>query len=397
MEKTALILCSGCGIGDALDFDAVSEVAGENGAATTLVHECLCAPEGLEALKATVSEHELDGVLVCACSERAKTEEFESLGFDASSMYRIAFREHCTWSHPAGEEDTQMLAEDLVRMGFARMQSAKPIEPLAEDVDDTVLVVGGGRAGMEAALAAAGMGHSVVLVEKTDALGGRLAAQLSVFPEEPPYEEPQENTMPKLIEKLSSNDHIKVLTSTTIEKIHGQPGQFKVNLNGSSGLEVTVGSIVQATGATPYDAGKLGHLGYGASPDVVTSQELEKMLVDGRLSCPSDGRTPQRVIFVQCAGSRDPDHLVYCSSECCATTLRQVAEIKKIDPKIQSAVVYKDIRTPGHMEYFFLGVQNTSEMMMTRGDVERVEANGRLSVRRADPRAARRPPQCRAF
>ena len=214
MEKTGLILCSGCGIGDALDFDAISEVATENGAATTLIHECLCAHEGLEALKATVPEHELDGVLVCACSERAKTEEFASLGFDAASMYRIALREHCTWSHPAGEEDTQMLAEDLVRMGFARMQSAKPIEPLSEDVDDTVLVVGGGRAGMEAALAAAGMGHSVVLVEKTDALGGRLAAQLSVFPEEPPYEEPQENTTPKLIEEVSSNDHIKVLTST---------------------------------------------------------------------------------------------------------------------------------------------------------------------------------------
>jgi quinone-modifying oxidoreductase subunit QmoB len=224
------------------------------------------------------------------------------------------------------------------------------------------------------------MGHSVVLVEKADALGGRLAAQVSVFPEEPPYEEPQENTTPKLIEELSSNDHIKVLTSTTISKIHGQPGQFKVSLNGSSGLEVTVGSIVQATGATPYDAGKLGHLGYGASPDVVSPQELEKMLVDGKLSCPSDGRTPQRVIFIQCAGSRDPDHLIYCSSECCATTLRQVAEIKKIDPKIQSAVVYKDIRTPGHMEYFFLGVQKTAEMMMTRGEVEKVEANGRLSV-----------------
>jgi quinone-modifying oxidoreductase subunit QmoB len=380
MDKTGFVLCSGCGIGDALDLEALSKVADESGAATTLTHECLCAPEGLDAIKGAAEEQSLEGILVCACSERVKTAEFASLGFDAAGMYRMAFREHCAWSHPAGEEDTQMLAEDLVRMGFARMKGAKVIEPLAEEINDTVLVVGGGRAGMEAALAAAGMGHEVVLAEKADALGGRLAEQASMLPEEPPYEEPQANTTSKLIDEVQANDGIEVLTSTTIDAIHGQPGQFKVSLNGATGLEVTVGAIVQATGATPYDANRLGHLGYGASADVVTAQELETMLVDGKVFCPSDGRTPQRVIFIQCAGSRDPDHLPYCSSECCATTLRQVAEIKKIDPGIQSAVLYKDMRTPGHMEYFFLGVQKTAEMMMARGEVESVTANGKLSV-----------------
>jgi quinone-modifying oxidoreductase subunit QmoB len=380
MDRLGLFLCSGCGIGDALDFDAIGEVADECGAATTVTHECLCAQEGLDAIRGAVSENELDGILVAACSERAKAEEFARLTEDDLAMYRLALREHCTWSHPGGEEDTQMLAGDLVRMGMARLDNVKPLQPLTEEVSDTVLVVGGGRTGLEAAQAAAGMGHPVVLVEKDDTLGGRLADQVSMPPEEPPYEEPQENIVPKLIEEVTSNDAIKVLTTTTIEKTTGQPGQLKVNLNGSSGLEMTVGAIVQATGATPYDAGKLGHLGYGASPDVVTSQELEKMLSDGRVACPSDGRTPQRVVFIQCAGSRDEDHLRYCSSECCINTLRQVAEIKKIDPKIQSAVVYKDIRAPGHMEYFFLGVQKTAEMMMTRGDVEKVEANGNLQV-----------------
>jgi quinone-modifying oxidoreductase subunit QmoB len=247
-------------------------------------------------------------------------------------------------------------------------------------VDRSILVVGGGITGITAALDAADAGHDVVLVEKSDQLGGRLAEQKSIPPEEPPYEEPQSNIMPKLIHQVTNHDEIKVLTSTTISEIAGQPGQLKVHLNGSSGLEMTVGAIVQATGADPYDATRLGHLGYGASPDVVTSQELEKMLVEGRVACPSDGRTPQRVVFVQCAGSRDPDHLPYCSSDCCVNTLRQVAEIKALEPSIQSAVVYKDIRAPGHMEYFFVGVQKTAEMMMTRGEVSKVEVNGRLSV-----------------
>jgi quinone-modifying oxidoreductase, subunit QmoB len=317
---------------------------------------------------------------VCACSERVKTEEFLSLGYSTAGMYRVPFREHCTWSHPAGDEDTQALAEDLVRMGVVRLKKSKLIEPLAEEISDTVMVIGGGRTGIEAALAAAGMGHPVVLVEKSDVLGGRLATQKSLLPDEPPYAQPQENTMPALIDRVTGNADIKVLTTTTIEKITGQPGQFKVHLNGSSGLEMSVGSIVQATGAKPYDASKLGHLGYGASPDVVTSDELEKMLVEGKVVCPSSGKEPQRIVFIQCAGSRDPDHLPYCSSECCATSLRQIAEIKSSQPDVQVAVVYRDMRTPGHMEYFFVAVQKMAGMMMTRGDVEKVEANGKLSI-----------------
>ena len=143
---------------------------------------------------------------------------------------------------------------------------------------------------------------------------------------------------------------------------------------------MTVGSIVQATGAKPYDASKLEHLGYGASPDVVTSHEFEKMLVDGKIACPSDGRTPKRIAYIQCAGSRDENHLNYCSSECCNNTLRQMMEVAKIDPSIENAVIYKDIRAPGHMEYFFLSAQKEAAGMMTRGDVEKIEANGKLKV-----------------
>jgi len=321
MDKIGLFLCSGCGIGDALDLDAVVSEA-KSGTVATVTHECLCAAEGLQAIRDAVAASELNGIVVAACSERAKREEFASLGFDPAGIYRVPLREHCTWSHEAGDEDTRMLAEDLVRMAVARMKTCKPIEPLAEEVSDTVLVVGGGRTGIEAAKVAADMGHPVVLIEQTDSLGGRLATQTSLLPEEPPYDRPHENILPKLIAEVTSHDQIKVLTSTTIEKITGQPGQFKVHLNGSSGLEMTVGAIVQATGARPYDAGKLGHLGYGASPDVITSEQLEAMLVDGKIACPSSGAAPKRVLFIQCAGSRDDNHLRYCSSECCSTTLR---------------------------------------------------------------------------
>ena len=384
MDKVGVFLCSGCGIGEALDMDSVIEAADEVGCACTLTHECLCAPEGLAAITGAISENDLNGILVAACSERAKTSEFAGLTTDGPSMFRVALREHCTWSHPAGDEDTNMLAQDMVRMGLARLDGVKPIDRLEEEISETVLVVGSGRAGLDAALTAAGLNHPVVLIEQDDELGGLLAHQKSIAPEEPPYDAPQANPVPKLIEEIKAQNNIKVLTSTSIVSIEGQPGQFKVQLNGSSGLEMTVGSIVQATGASPYDATKLGHLGYGASPDVVTSQEFEKMLVDGKIACPSDGRTPKRIAYIQCAGSRDPNHLVYCSSECCTNTLRQMMEVAKIDPAIENAVIYKDIRSPGHMEYFFLAAQKAAAGMMTRGEVDRVEANGKLSIHMTD-------------
>ena len=264
----------------------------------------------------------------------------------------MAIREHCAWPLKEAEddEDKTQCAKDMVQMGLARLDGVKAITPLEEEVNDSVMVVGSGRAGLEAATAASGLGHPVVLVESGDELGGLLASQKSVPPEEAPYDAPQPNPIPDLVEKVKSSDAVKVLTSTNIVKIDGQPGQFKVQLNGSSGLEMTIGSIVQATGATPYDASKLDHLGYGASPDVVTSHEFEKMLVDGKIACPSDGRTPKRIAYIQCAGSRDENHLNYCSSECCNNTLRQMMEVSKIDKSIENAVIYKEIRAHGHME-----------------------------------------------
>jgi quinone-modifying oxidoreductase subunit QmoB len=384
MDRIGAVLCSGCGIGDAVDLDAVAKAAAGSGAAATLIHGCCCSADGLQAIRDAVTERGLDGVVVAACSERAKRAEFASLGFDAATMARVALREHCTWSHPAGDDDTRLLAEDLVRMGVARVKNGSPIRPLSPEVSDTVLVVGAGRAGLEAAKTVAGMGHPVVMVERSGLLGGHLASQKSVLPEEPPYDRPHDNPMPGLIADITSCSGITVLTGTTIDAIAGQPGQFRVRLSGPSGRELAVGAIVQATGARPYDARKLHHLGYGASPDVVTSHELEAMLVAGQVVCPSTGAPPQRVLFVQCAGSRDDNHLRYCSSDCCTATLRQAYELRTIDAAVEIAVVYRDLRAPGHMEHLFNGVQRMAGMMMTRGDVEAVAVVGKPSVQIAN-------------
>ncbi len=381
MDKLGLFLCSGCGIGDALDLDALKDIGSESGAKETITHECLCNDEGIAALKAGIEENGFNGVLIAACSDRNKTSEF-NLGLEDVATFRSCLREQVVWSHPANDEDTQMLADDQIRMGLARLGKMSTITPLDEEIDDHVLVVGGGRTGLEAALTAAGLGQPVIIVEKEAELGGRMLTQKSIAPEEPPYDNPAPNPIRDIVAEVAGNSLIKVHTSTTITKITGQPGQFQVEA--SDGANFMVGAIVQATGARPYDADRLSHLGYGVAPDVITHAELEEMLFAGKISCPSDGRTPERVVFVQCAGSRDENHLKYCSSECCINTLRQVSEISAIAPSIETAIVYRDMRTPGHMEHFYLGVQENTKVMMTRGEVDKIECNGKVTLHLRD-------------
>ncbi len=116
-------------------------------------------------------------------------------------------------------------------------------------------------------------------------------------------------------------------------RTEGQPGMFDVAIedaNGSTSLRV--GAIVMATGWKPYDASKLTNLGYGLTPDVITNVELERMAAEGALARPSDGKPVKDVVFIQCAGSRDKEHLPYCSSVCCLATLRKPAPSAKQIP-----------------------------------------------------------------
>jgi len=382
MERLAVMVCTGCGIGEGLNTEALVSLAGELGAATTKTHPAFCGPEGLKCLNEAIDAENADGVLICACSPRAKIEEFK-LGREGLAAERVSLREQVVWSHPAGEEDTQMLAEDLVRMGYARLGKMSLPSRLDEQVCRTILVVGGGLTGLAAARAAAGCGHDVVLVEKSDRLGGYLAGVVSVPPGEPPYDRTHPSPVAELVAEVEGHSGIRVFKSARVSSIDGQPGQFTVRLqNGDGAEELRAGAIVQATGAQPYDAARVSRLGYADNPDVITSFELETMLARKELKRPSDGKPPQRVLFVQCAGSRDPEHLTYCSAECCLTTLKQVVDVHKLAPEVDATVVYRDMRTPAQTERFYQAVQEQPHTFLTRGDVEAVRAdgNGALAV-----------------
>ena len=375
MEKNvAVYICRGCDIGASLDLDALAEVAtDELGIGVCRMHDCLCGDEGRELIRQDV----LQGVtapVVAACSPRFMPERFT---FDGCRTERVNLREHVVWSHEPNDEDTQMLAADYLRMGVVRAQKAELPEPFLESVDDTVLVVGGGVTGMTAALDAAKTGHDVVLVEKSGELGGWMARFTHRIPERPPYRDPEPVEVSRQIAAVLDHERIAVHTDTAIERISGQPGQFDVTLRSDGTAEsVRVGAIVQATGWKPYDASKLEHLGYGKAPDVVTNVEMEEMLARGRITRPSDGAPARRIAFIQCAGSRDKDHLPYCSGVCCAVSIKQALLVRAMDEAAEAYILYKDIRTPGQLEEFYRRAQEDPGIFFTKAEVVGVEEDG---------------------
>jgi quinone-modifying oxidoreductase subunit QmoB len=376
MERVGVFLCTGCDIGASLKTDGFEELAKSGGAVHFATNACLCSPDGVASIHAAVDAGTVDGVVIAGCSQRHKIQEFR---FDPAKVQveRVALREQVTWTHPPGHEDTQALAEDLLRMGIVKAKKMIPATRIAETIEQTVLVVGGGLAGLQTAQATAALGHPVVLVEKSADLGGYLAGVSEVVPEIPPYDKLQASPIPDLVRAVRADQRIRVLVGTKVARIAGQPGQFTVEVEGPGGKETfKAGAIVQATGARPYDASRLGHLGFGASPDVITAAQLEPMLSKRELARPSDGKRPKRIVFVQCAGSRDQAHLKYCSSECCATSLRQVMAIHQAWPEVECAVLYRDLRAPGQLEHFYRAVQEQSRIMLARGTVEGVAPSG---------------------
>ncbi len=371
-KKIAVCICQGCDIGKSLDVEALEKLADECGADVCLKHDVLCGDDGVEMIKKEIADG-ANTVVVCGCSPRFNADTFT---FEGVLTDRVNMREMVVWSHPPNDEDTQMAAEDYLRMGMARAKRAAVPTPFETEIDKTIMVVGGGQTGIHTALEVAKAGYDAVIVEKEAHLGGRLGGFSKLFPKKPPYRDAEPVDIADRVGEIEQNDRIKVHLGATIESINGQPGQFDVTVksNGDSS-EFRVGAIVQATGWKPYDASKLDHLGSGCD-NVITNVEMEEMIAKGAITRPSDGKPAKRIAFIQCAGSRDKDHLPYCSAVCCRVSLKQALLARELDPESQAFVLYKDIRAPGQYEDYYRRAQEDAEIFFTKGDVQSVEEAG---------------------
>lgn len=374
-KKTGVYICSGCGIGDSLDLEALSAAAAEYKVSVCKTDPFLCSSEGVSLITADIEGEGINRVVIAACSQRVMADAFS---FPPDRIVeRVNLREQVVWSHPAGDEDTQMMAEDALRMGLVRANESEPLEPfIAEDLSRRILVVGGGLTGITAAAETAKAGYEVVLVEKEEKLGGYLNRVYQLPPSRPPYENLMESDLDELTAGLTGQPNVTVYNGAQVASISGAPCMFDVEIqqNGTMKTE-RVGSVILATGAVPYDASKLGHLSYGTSPDVITASDLESMFKAGEVKRPSNGGPVTSVAFILCAGSRDPDHLPYCSSACCVESLKQAKYFKTIDPQLPVYIYYKDMRSAGNYELFYQQLQKDN-VVFTRGTVSSIEDDG---------------------
>lgn len=379
-KKYGVYICKGCGIKDAIDIDKLANVAKKVPLCKT--HDALCSPEGVNLIKDDMKNEGVNTVIIAACSPRVKYEEFSFPG--SNIVERVNIRELVAWTIDPADGAAQEAAEDYLNMGIVKAQKGDLPEPnILQDLSSTILVVGGGVAGMTAALSAAKAGQSVVLVEKEAQLGGFVNRLYKKIPTGTYFKEPLivDADISKIVSEVESNHNIKVYKSTTVAKTEGQPGLYDVTL--SNGETLKIGSIVMATGWKPYDAAKLEYLGYGRFKNVVTNIELEEIAKknNGKIIRPSDGKEALKVAFIQCAGQRNSDHLPYCSSMCCATSLKQAKYVRQNKDAV-AMVFYIDIRTPGRLEAYYKEAQNDPGVMLSKADVTGVSdaGNGNLYV-----------------
>jgi quinone-modifying oxidoreductase subunit QmoB len=391
VDKIGVFICRGYGIGEAVDLEILEKVAVDDcGVAFCRTVES-CEGATLDTIAQDIEREGLDGVVIAGISGRRYDDS--RLPTDVV-IEKVALRELVVWCQPPNDEDTQMLAEDYLRMYVAKvgeMACPEPFQP-EETLDKSILVVGGGVTGLTAALEAARTGYEVRLVEKSAELGGWLGKQHLSIPTRPPYRELEDPGITALVDEVRGHERITVYMSTVIGGISGAPGLFDVTLKkagddaDAAPLEsFRVGAMVQATGWRPADPRK--NLSYGQVPDVVLNVDLEEMVKSGEgLKRPSDGRSVRSIAFIQCGGQRDPKHHSYCSSICCLTSLKQAMYLRKGDPEAKAYIFYEFIRTPGQYEDFYRRVQEDSGVFLTRGEVTNVERDdqGRLLVSVSD-------------
>jgi len=379
-KKLGVYVCGGCGIGECVDKERLVRIAAEEYQVFVVKTSPAFCLEDVRLIKEDIEKEGVNAVVIAACSPRVNTDVF---ALPSATVERVNLREQVAWSHPPGHEETQSLANDALRIGIVRAQKTRPPTPFTEANERTVLVIGGGVAGMTAALGAARSSVKAILVEKTPRLGGFAARLWKQVPKHPPYRDLEEPGVDALIRETEAHPDIQVLTGAEVQTIAGQPGKFEVSIRRDGEVRsVTAGAVVLATGWRPFDATALERYGFGKSPNVVTNVTLEEMARTGKLTRPSDGKEVKTVAILQCDGSGDEANAQYSASVTYLVSLKHATYIRERCPDASVYVIYRDMQTPGMYEYFYKKVQEDPGVLFTRGTVKEVlpDAAGGLVV-----------------
>ena len=381
--KVGCFICHcGINIANTVDVPSVVEYAKTLPNVTFATNNLYtCSQDTQEAMAKVIKEEGLNRIVIASCTPRTHLPLFQETlreaGLNPYLVEMANIREHCSWIHQKDPMEATKKAKDLVRMAVAKARMLKPLDVVSIPVKSSVLVIGGGAAGMNSALDVARNGFNVTLVEKTDKLGGNL--QDAMYTNEVGD---MQAYLKSLIFEVERNKNIIVKLNTTLSDLSGSVGNFNPILKTIDGKEeeINVGAIITATGAkqmTPTE-----YL-YGKDDRVITQIELEKKIINGEF----DASKVKSVVMIQCVGSRDDEH-PYCSRVCCSTAMANANLLKDENPDIEVYVLYRDIRTYGFREHYYNQAREKG-VTFVRWDPENkpqvIEKQGKLFVKVHEP------------
>lgn len=429
--RIGIFVCE-CGgnIGDVVDVKAVVDaVKNWEGVVVAKFHEYLCSKPAQEIILEAIKKESLDRVVVASCTPRMHLATFQSVleraGLNPYMLEFVNIREQDSWVHGAHaiSPEATRKAISLIKGGYERSRELQPLETISEKGSREILIIGGGIAGITAALELGYLDFKVHLVERNPSIGGNMAKLTKVFPT---LDCAQCILTPRMAE-VGRNPNVNLLTYAEVQEVSGRPGNYDVKVfmkprgvdiekcrscgvcakvcpvtvpdefneglsqrkaayiefpqavpsaytidfeactkclkceqlcpakaitidDPGATVDLHVGAIIFATGYQLYDARNLEIYGYGNYKDVITMMDLERLTsatgpTSGYIKC-ADGSDVRKMAIVLCAGSRDKNHIPYCSRICCMYSLKQAFVLKKM-LGIDVTVYYIDIRATG--------------------------------------------------
>lgn len=308
-----------------------------------------CSQDTLKHIKEMIHEHGLNRVVVASCTIRTHQPLFRE-GLREAGLNQFYFemaniRDQCSWVHRAHPEAATLKAKDLIRMAVEKVKTHRPLSLFPVPVVQKALIVGGGIAGMTAALTMADQGFESFLVEKEAELGGNLRNLYATL-----EGDDLQAFMKKNIEQVNNNKLIQVFTNANVDDSGGHQGHFTTTVVQGQGDKkhyhtIEHGVIIIATGGQEYIPNE--YL-LGQDQRVLTNTEFEKLA----FNYPAQLKNKKQFVFIQCAGSRD-DERKYCSRTCCAQSIKNALQIKEVNPDAEVYILYRDVRTYGLMESYY--------------------------------------------
>ncbi len=464
-SRTGIFVCE-CGgnIGDVVDVKVVIEAAKKwEGVVVAKYHKYLCSKPAQEMIIDAIKKNDLDRVVVASCTPRMHLATFQSVleraGLNPYMLEFVNIREQCSWSHgPQASAEATKKAITLIRGGYRRSRELEPLETISEKSSREILIIGGGIAGITAALELGYLGFKVHIVERKPSIGGNMAKLTKVFPT---LDCAQCILTPRMAE-VGRNPNVSLLTYAEVQDVSGRPGNFNVKVfmkprgvdvdtcrscgvctkvcpvtvsdefneglskrkaayiefpqavpsayvidfnactkcgkceqlcpskaidleDKGKTIDLIVGAILMATGYELYDARKLENYGYDVYKDVITMLDLERLISasgpTGGYVKRADGSDVRKMAIVLCAGSRDKNHIPYCSRICCMYALKQAFVLKKM-LGIDVYIYYTDIRATGKGYEELYWRDEEAGVVFVRGKVAEVwkNRNGKLVV-----------------